>query len=73
MRMQDAYIDPDIDDDSYVKDHNMGHILMTPNKYYDKRAHPKFMLAANQKYFDQLFSLLSKSPANLTESVWNLL
>ena len=72
--MKSGYVDPDRDDDRYVKDYEMSlHILMSPNTSYDKKAHPKFLIATNQVYFDQLFALLSKSPASLTESVWNLL
>jgi hypothetical protein len=74
MSMKSGFIDPDKDDDRYVKDHDMSlHIYLSPNQSYDKRAHPKFLVAANQEYFEQLFSLLSKNNAALTESVWSLL
>lgn len=74
MQMKSGFIDPDKDDDRYVKDHDMSlHIYLTPNQAYDKRAHPKYLVSANQDYFEQLFSLLSKNNASLTESVWNLL
>ena len=74
MQMKSGYVDPDEDDDRYVKDHDMSlQVLLSPNITYDKSAHPKYLLSANQVYFDQLFSLLTKNSGNLTESVWNLL
>jgi hypothetical protein len=74
MQMKSGYVDPDEDDDRYVKDHDMSlQVLLSPNITYDKSAHPKYLLSANQVYFDQLFSLLTKNSGTLTESVWNLL
>jgi hypothetical protein len=53
MHMKSGYIDPDEDDDRYVKDHEMSlQILLSPNITYDSRAHPKHLLSANQGYFD---------------------
>lgn len=74
MQLKSGYVDPDEDDDRYVKDHDMSlQVLLSPNLTYDKSAHPKYLLAANQIYFDQLFALLTKNSGRLTEVVWSLL
>lgn len=67
-------MDPDEDDDRYVRDHGMSpQIYLLPNASYDKLGHPKFLVAQNQLYFDLLFALLAKSSALLVEPVWALL
>lgn len=53
MQMKSGVVDPDRDDDRYVKDHEMSlHIHLAPNPAYDRKAHPKFLIAANQVYFE---------------------
>ena len=46
---------------------------MIPNQNYDKKGHPKYLLAQNQQYFELLFALLAKSSPALVEPVWELL
>lgn len=83
MRVKQAYpqggagsvvVDPDEDDERYVKDHGMSaQIVLFPNPLYDKQGHPKHLIAAKQEYFELLFALLAKSTQKLVEPVWELL
>lgn len=74
LRLKGGVVDPDEDDDKYVKDVvSSPHIYMLPNAQYDKAGHPKYLLAHDQSYFDLLFALLAKSRASLVEPVWELL
>ena len=74
LRLKHGLVDPDEDDDRYVKDHGMSpQIYLLPNPNYDKAGHPKFLVAQDQRYFELLFALLAKSGASLVEPVWELL
>ena len=77
MRLKGAYnsvVDPDEDDERYVKDHGMSpQIFLYPNPHYDRQGHPKHLIAAQQDYFELLFALLAKSSQKLVEPVWELL
>jgi hypothetical protein len=74
LRLKQGLVDPDEDDDRYVKDHGMSpQIYLLPNQAYDKQGHPKYLVAENQQYFELLFALLAKSSASLVEPVWELL
>ena len=74
LRLKQGVVDPDEDDEKCVRDHGIGtSIYMLPNTSYDKLSHPKYLMAENQDYFDQLFSLLAQSSASLVEPVWTLL
>lgn len=74
LRLARGLVDPDEDDDRYVKDHGMSpQIRLLPNPAYDKQGHPKYLVAQNQQHFELLFALLAKSSAKLVEPVWDLL
>jgi len=77
MRLKGAYnsvVDPDEDDERYVKDHGMSpQIFLYLNPHYDRQGHPKYLIAAQQDYFELLFALLAKSSQKLVEPVWELL
>ena len=74
LRLKQGPVDPDEDDDKYVRDHGMSpQMYLLPNQAYDKLGHPKYLVAQNQQYFDLLFSLLAQSSAVLLEPVWELL
>lgn len=74
LRLKQGLVDPDEDDDSYVRDFGMSpQIYLLPNPAYDKQAHPKYLLAQNQEYFDLLLAYLAKGDANVVEAVWALL
>ena len=74
LRLKHGVVDPDEDDDRYVKDHGMSpQIFLQPNVAYDKQGHPKYLVAQNQGYFELLFALLAKSSPSLIEPVWELL
>lgn len=48
LKLKNGLVDPDEDDERYVKDHGMSpQILLLPNAAYDKRGHPKYLIAAN--------------------------
>lgn len=49
LRLKQGPVDPDEDDDRYVRDHGMSpQIYLLPNAGYDKRGHPKYLMAENQ-------------------------
>lgn len=77
MRLRRAYVtivDPDEDDDRYVKDHGIGsQIFLTKNASYDKQGHPKHLIAGKQEYFELIFTLLAKGTQKVIEPVWALL
>jgi hypothetical protein len=77
MRLRRAYhsvVDPEEDDDRYVKDHGISsQIFLMRNPAYDKLGHPKHLIAAKQEYFELLFALLAKGTQKLVEPVWELL
>lgn len=69
-----SIVDPDEDDDRYVKDHGMSaQIVLWRNPQYDKQGHPKHLIAVKQEYFELLFALLAKGTQKLVEPVWELL
>lgn len=46
LRLKQGLVDPDEDDDRYVRDHGMSpQIYLLPNPAYDKRGHPKHLMA----------------------------
>lgn len=74
LRLKHSIVDPDEDDDRYVRDHGMSpQIFLLPNAGYDKQGHPKYLVAQNQGHFELLFALLAKSSPLLVEPVWELL
>lgn len=76
LKLRTCIADPDEYDDTYVKDidFSMGHqLIVLPNPAYSKQGHPKHLLAENQVYFEQLFTLLSRGSPALVEPVWELL
>lgn len=46
---------------------------MLPNPAYDKKGHPKYLVAQNQEYFEMLLTLLAMGQSELVEPVWGLL
>lgn len=77
LKVLNKLVDPDEDDDMYVRDHGMSQtIACVHNPLYKKAEHPKFLLAQNREYFDLLFYLLSpqaSGSSKLVEPVWELL
>ena len=77
LKVLNKLVDPDEDDDMYVRDHGMSQtIACMHNPLYKKAEHPKFLLAQNREYFDLLFFLLSpqaSGSSKLVEPVWELL
>jgi hypothetical protein len=46
--------------------------MLTKNIFFDPSVHPKLIIAANQDYYDRLFSLLSTHKPSLIEPAWEL-
>ena len=74
MQIKNMIVDPDEDDDRYVKDSGLfQQVVIFKNANYDSNAHPKFLISGNQEYFDKLFYLLSMENPTLIEPTWELL
>lgn len=74
MHIRNNYVDPDEDDEKYVKDINQfNQVFISKNNLYSNDNHPKKIIANNQVYFEKLFNILSSEEINLIEPVWDLL
>ena len=77
LKVLNKLVDPDEDDDQYVRDHGMSQTIhCVHNPLYKKTEHPKFLLAQNKAHFALLFFLLSphaSGSSKLVEPVWELL
>lgn len=75
MVMRNVLIDPDIEDDKYLKDINgLSHkALIKRNNAYQPQLHPKFILAKEQQHFSTIFSMLQGSSPELCIPVWSLI
>jgi hypothetical protein len=60
MSIRNGIIDPDTDDDTYIKDvGQVTQVLIQRNQLYIPEHHPKNLISNKQQYFDKLFSILS--------------
>lgn len=74
MSIKNAYMDPEEDDDKYIKDIGLiQQVLIQKNPLYNPDTHPKFMISNNQQYFEKLFYLLNTDNITLIEPTWDLL
>ena len=73
--VKNALVDPDVDDDRYIKDLNPipQKVTIRRSLSYEPAAHPKYLLAKNQDNFQVIFSMLWTSAPDLCESVWSLI
>ena len=77
MIIKNQEMDPDIDDDTYIKDvlGLFNQVTMKANANYSRALQPKYSLAQSEKHFNTIFSMLknnSEDPS-LTELVWALI
>jgi hypothetical protein len=76
MNIKNSFVDPDEDDDRYIKDIGLiQNVIIQRNPQYSPDNHPKFLISGNQAYYDKLFHLLSRrdSAPALVEITWDLL
>jgi len=75
LMIKQNFVDPDIDDDRYLKDINglPSKFTIEKNIFYDAALHPKFLLSNNQENFSVIFSMLKASSPTLCEPVWALI
>lgn len=73
--IRQAEVDPDIDDDRYIKDMNGYPTKCTikRNQNYERELHPKYQLAKNEEHFSVIFSMLWAGSPELSEPVWALI
>ena len=61
MQIKSSYVDPDEDDDRYLKDLGLIQtIYIQKNPMYNLDNHPKYLISREQANYDKLFYLLSK-------------
>lgn len=74
MTIKNSYVDPDEDDDKYLKECGViNNIIIQRNPNYNPNNHPKFLISNNQANYDRLFQLLTKENPQLVEPTWELL
>lgn len=74
MYIKNSYVDPDEDDDKYIKEIGfIQSVFIQKNNLYNPENHPKFLISNNQLNYDKLFYLLSKENPSLVETTWDLL
>lgn len=61
MMMKNQELDPDEDDDRYIRDFGIvQQVLLTRNDRYNPDSHPKHLISQKQENYDKLFALLSR-------------
>lgn len=74
MNIKNSYVDPDEDDERYIKDVGLiQSVIIQKNPQYNPEDHPKYLISNNQANYDKLFYLLSKDKPQLIETTWDLL
>ena len=74
MNIKNSFVDPDEDDDKYIKEIGMiQNVIIFKNNHYNPQNHPKYLISNNQVNYDKLFYLLSKDKPLLIEPTWDLL
>lgn len=75
LSIKNTNVDPDNDDDRYIKDiQGFSQKCSIKRKAsYDPLLHPKFLLAKNQDNFNLIFSMLQANSPQLCEPVWALI
>jgi hypothetical protein len=77
MIIRSNQIDPDTDDDTYIKDVQgmFNQVTIKANKHYHRNLHPKYLISQNERYFNTVFALLRDQnvDAATTELVWALI
>lgn len=73
--IKNGTVDPDVDDDKYMKDLNgtPSKCSIKRNANYNPQQHPKYLLSKNQDNFQVIFSMLWANSPELCESVWALI
>lgn len=74
MSIKNNYVDPDEDDDKYIKEVGLiQNVIIQKNNMYNPENHPKHLISNNPINYEKLFYLLSKENPSLIETTWNLL
>ena len=77
MLIKQQIIDPELEDDKYLRDYQttgmFNTVLLKRNTQYNPLSHPKFLISNNQEYFQRIFDMLDTSSQTKADQVWDLI